>query len=373
MNFLFSLSHPAHFHLFKYVIKELEKQHEIKIIIKSKDVLEKLMERKGFSYTNLQKKEKNANSRLQILFKSILGLLIRDLKLIKIANRFKPDVMIGTEWSIVHVGKLMNIPSLILNEDDTTATPENMFFYPLATSLLLPDCCDVNQWNKKKISYAGYHELSYLHPNNFTPNKDILKRYGIEKHFSLIRLVKLTASHDVGKTGITNSMLSKLILLLESVGQVIITSEKKLDSSFETYRLAIDPNDMHHIMAFANIFIGDSQTMAAEASVLGTPAVRFNDFVGKLGYLEELEHKYQLTYGIKTSEPEKLYLKIEELIHTSDLKLVWRQRREKMLNEKINVSAFIIWFIENYPDSVQIMKNNPDYQYRFAIQNISHK
>lgn len=29
--------------------------------------------------------------------------------------------------------------------------------------------------------------------------------------------------------------------------------------------------------------------MAAEATILGTPSIRFNDFVGKLGYLEELE------------------------------------------------------------------------------------
>ncbi len=35
--------------------------------------------------------------------------------------------------------------------------------------------------------------------------------------------------------------------------------------------------------------------MIAEAAVLGTPSIRFNDFVGKLGYLEDLEHKYGLT------------------------------------------------------------------------------
>ena len=42
-------------------------------------------------------------------------------------------------------------------------------------------------------------------------------------------------------------------------------------------------------MAFASLYIGDSQTMAAEAGVLGVPFVRFNDFVGRIGYLRELE------------------------------------------------------------------------------------
>jgi predicted glycosyltransferase len=34
-----------------------------------------------------------------------------------------------------------------------------------------------------------------------------------------------------------------------------------------------------------DLYIGDSQTMAAEAAVLGIPSIRFNSFVGKLVYL----------------------------------------------------------------------------------------
>ena len=36
-----------------------------------------------------------------------------------------------------------------------------------------------------------------------------------------------------------------------------------------------------------------------------------------------------------------------------------------MLSDKIDVTAFMVWFVENYPDSVKIMKDNPDYQLRF--------
>lgn len=51
-------------------------------------------------------------------------------------------------------------------------------------------------------------------------------------------------------------------------------------------------------VAFASLYIGDSQTMAAEAGVLGVPFVRFNDFVGRIGSLRELEDVYELGYGI---------------------------------------------------------------------------
>jgi predicted glycosyltransferase len=105
--------------------------------------------------------------------------------------------------------------------------------------------------------------------------------------------------------------------------------------------------------------------MAAEAGVLGTPFIRFNDFVGRIGYLADLEDKYKLGFGIKTNEEEKLYSIIKTLLNTPDLKKQWQIRRQKMLSEKIDVTAFLTWFIENYPQSVEIMKDNPDYQYNF--------
>jgi hypothetical protein len=36
-----------------------------------------------------------------------------------------------------------------------------------------------------------------------------------------------------------------------------------------------------------------------------------------------------------------------------------------MLSEKIDVTAFLVWFIKNYPKSVKIMKENPEFQERF--------
>jgi hypothetical protein len=32
-----------------------------------------------------------------------------------------------------------------------------------------------------------------------------------------------------------------------------------------------------------------------------------------------------------------------------------------MLDDKIDVTAFYVWFIENYPQSVKMRKENPNY------------
>ena len=105
--------------------------------------------------------------------------------------------------------------------------------------------------------------------------------------------------------------------------------------------------------------------MASECAVLGTHAIRVST-VG-LGYMEEEEEKYNLVYNFsdkKTMEKEALD-KALELLRNSNLRKVGARKRENLLKNKINVTAFIVWFIENYPESFKEMKENPDIQRRF--------
>lgn len=129
-------------------------------------------------------------------------------------------------------------------------------------------------------------------------------------------------------------------------------------------------------MVFASLYIGDSQTMAAEAGVLGVPFVRFNDFVGRTGYLRELEDVYELGYGIHATQlkseelirradgsvqpsgVEELYKRVEQLVAmpSEERRATFQSRRQKMLSEKIDCAKFLTWFIENYPQSVEETK-----------------
>jgi len=167
----------------------------------------------------------------------------------------------------------------------------------------------------------------------------------------------------VGIQGITAQIAESIIEILSPYGKIYITSERELESQFEPYRLNINPLDMHHVMAFADIYIGDSQTMAAEAGVLGIPFVRFNDFVGRLSYLNELELKYQLGFGHKTSDEKGMLKSIDKLVKMEERKKIFAERRKKMLSEKIDFAKFQTWFIENYPGSVKIHKENPESEF----------
>ena len=123
-------------------------------------------------------------------------------------------------------------------------------------------------------------------------------------------MVALTASHDDGIKGIDDNRLNELIRFLKTKGKVVISSERPLRSDFEKYRLQMNPIDMPHILAFAEMFIGDSQTMTSEATILGTPAIRMNDFVGRITVMDEKEFKYDLTYGFKSYQFDEMLIKI---------------------------------------------------------------
>lgn len=335
--------------------------HQTVILIKQKDVLENLLQSSGWPYKNIWPEGHNG-TKLAMLY----GLARKNAGILKVALTQRPDLMVGTSVEITHVGALLRIPSLVVNEDDFDAVPLfSKLAYPLASHILAPNSCKVGKWETKNLGYEGYHELAYLHPRYFQPDPRVVETLRQHGRYFLLRFANLTAHHDQGKKGIDFTLGQRLVQMLAPHGRIYLSSEKPLEAEFEKYRLPLEPQHMHHVLYYADLYIGDSQTMAAEAAVLGTPALRFNDFVGRLGYLEELEHRYGLTYGLKTSEPEKLLAKLEEFLKTPNLKAAWQIRRQKMLAEKIDVAAFMTWLIAEYPRSAATLRQNPAHQYQF--------
>lgn len=361
---LFFFVHPGNYHFFKHTIDTLKKNgHTIDIAIVTKDILEDLVIDAGWDYTNIFP-EGRRNKKLPILVVTIINFLKTIIRLYKYTKGKTYDLFI-TDDLLVVIGKLKRVPTLLFQDDDLDAVPESALLLCMATKIVAPACSKFGRFEKNKIPYDGNHELAYLNPNYFTPDYKIVEAFNPErKKYFILRLVSLTASHDRGKSGISNDHAKKIMKLLERHGKIFITSERDLPAEFVKYRLRIKSSDIAHALYFAEMVISDSQTMTSEAAVLGTPALRFNDFVGKISYLEE-EHKFGLTYGFKTNQFDELYDKIEELLNTPNLKGEWQKRREKLLNDTIDVTAFMVWLIGNYPESVRELKSNPEVQEKF--------
>lgn len=365
MNYLFYLAHPAHFHLFKNTMRILkENGHSVLVTSKTKDVLTKLLVESNIEFINIAEEERK-DSRLGIL----TSFIKRTRAHWKIVRQFKPHLFISTSAEFAPFAKIMGVKSIGVFEDDLEIFPVySKIFVPFLAHQLCPESCSAAQWNNhpKTIKYKGNHELAYLRPKYFTPNPEkVASVFDKDKLNFFIRFAKLTAWHDENKKGITDQLAQSIIERLKPFGKIHISSERELSPALEPYRVKVKASDILDVLYFADLYLGDSQTMTAEAAVLGTPSIRFNDFVGKLGYLEELENIYGLTFGIPTHQPEKLLEKINEIVVTTDLKSKWQQKRNHLLKETIDPTKFFVWFFENYPSSAIELKNNPSAQERF--------
>lgn len=364
MKFLFYFGHPAQYLFLRETIKQLSRTntHQITILIKTKDVLEDLIRRDGYAYTNILVKQRGGSR-----FSIIASYLKRIVHIAPIILRKKPDLLVGTDATIAQLGKLFGINRITIIEDDYEVVKKlASVTYPLTQTILCPEICQVGPWTEKKVGYKGYMKLGYLHPAVFVPNSQIRQTYNLPERYVLIRLTGLLAYHDEGIRGIGLNLLQRLVDLLESKGMAVkITTEAAIDSRFDRFLLKISPNDMHHVLAQATLLISEGQSMCVEAAMLGVPSIRYSDFVGKISVLEELEHTYALTYGIQVGDEEGLFSRLTELLEHNELSKVFRQKRQQMLNDKINVTDFLVWFLENYPQSLMQMKTDSDYQNRF--------
>ena len=385
MNVLIQLSHPAHFHLYKLVAKNLiDNGHKVLFVIKSKDILEQLLQNAGLPYVNINQ-HAHRGSKFGILW----DMLVREWRIVRLCRKHKIDLLTGSTPDVAHAGWWLRKWRVNTGEDDLAVVPAfAKIASPFIQSFVAPDPCNAGKIAYKTAHYPGYHELAYLHSNHFTPSREVVEAYGIDTSspFFILRFASLNAHHDGGIKGINTEVAQRLIDILSPHGRIYITSERPLEPQFEQYRIKINPLDMHHVMAFASLYIGDSQTMAAEAGVLGVPFVRFNDFVGRIGYLRELEDVYELGYGIhatplasdspirradgsvQPSGVEELCKRVEQLVAmpSDERRAVFQSRREKMLSDKIDCAKFLTYFIENYPQSMEeTRKANDEFWKRF--------
>lgn len=361
MNILIEIGHPAHVYKLLYTIKKLEEEkHKIVVVTKDVHSVTTLLTSFGIGYTVIGVKKDS------LWLKATMQLWY-NLRCFLIFKKEKINLMIGG-LSVAYLTRLTGCPSILFDDDDDDAEPLLVkYVHPYVSEILSPSPLTGTRARKDTIYYSGYHELAYLHPNHFSPDDSIFEEIGLKKGepYFVLRFNAFKAHHDIGVHGLSTEIKRELIHLLEKKGRVFITAERNIDEEFKKYQLSLSPEKVHSLLYYATMFVGDSQTMTSEAAILGTPAVKCNTFAGKLSIPNELEEKYELCYAFLPEESDKMLLKVKDLLNIPQLKNLWNERKQKMLGDKIDVSAFYFWFIENYPESGKTMHQHSDYQYTF--------
>ncbi|MEW5733831.1 MAG: DUF354 domain-containing protein [Thermodesulfobacteriota bacterium] len=336
MHILADITHPAHVHFFKNAIALWRRAgHKVTITTRGKDITLTLLDNLGLAYTHLGP----ASVGLSGLARE---LPVRDCKLARVILREKPDVLVAIGGVfIAHAGFLTRTPSVVFY-DTENARLQNLITYPLSTLVVTPDCYEAWAPKKKNIRYAGYHELAYCHPLRFTPDPAVLSLFGLKEgeRFIVVRLVSWGATHDVLDKGVTDAEMA--VGRLSDFGKVLITSERPLPGALEKHRITASPELVHHLLYYADLFIGESATMASESACLGTPAVFVSTSVR--GYTNEQGRRYGITFTYSdpdTGEAEALK-KAEEILADPEGKKKWREKSAAMLRDKIDVTDFMV-------------------------------
>jgi predicted glycosyltransferase len=358
MKILIDIGHPAHIHYLKNTAKILiSKGHIVLFTTRDKEVTIKLLDYYNFEYVNFGKPFKGTIGKIK-------GLGIFNYKLFKTARTFKPDIILsaGSIYAS-HVSWLLRKPHITLED---TYNMEQMRLYLPFTDAVLTGDYEHPSLGKREIKYTGYQELAYMHPKYFKPDKTVLKELGVDDtdKFVILRFVSWSATHDKGHKGISVENKIKAVREFEKYARVFISSESVLPYELEKYRIRIHPSRMHDALAFVSLLFGESATMASECAMLGVPSIFFNN--NSIYYLVD-EEKYGLVfnYSETLTDQEKAINRGVEILNISGIKEDWQKRKQEMLKNKIDVTAFLVWFVENYPESFRIMKVNPDYQYNF--------
>ena len=355
MRILIDIGHPAHVHLFKnFAWKMQEKGHKILFTCRDREFLLRLLQVYGFIYENFGRHYKSIGGKIQ-------GLIKNELQMFNTAIQFKPDLFLSHGSAIAAFTSFLLHKPHISFED--TFNMEQVRLYLPFTDVVLTGDYPHPSLGRKEIKYPGYHELAYLHPNVFTPDENVLKELGVEKNekYAIIRFVAWNATHDIGHRGFSKETKIKLVTELSRYIKVFISSEGDLPEELKGFQIKIKPENMHNALYYAQLLVGESATMASECAMVGTPAIYINN--SHFGSLDS-QAEYGLVHLFSEDElaQEHAIQKAIEIVSKPDIKNEYRERAQKMLEDKIDVTSFMIWFIENYPESVKEVKS-PEFSF----------
>ena len=345
MNILIDIGHPAHVHLFHPLSMELAQQgHCLFYSVRDIPVAIRLMEHYCMTpYLNLGQKKDSLIGKAQ-------NVLCQDFALLQFVHKNHISIGISSGIALGHVSKFSRMKAFLFDDDDDVAEPLIVKYgHPFSSVVFTPDC--IQRKTRHAVYYPGTHELAYLHPHRFVPDPSVLKRAGIQygERFFIMRFVALKGHHDIGKKGLTFEQKKALVNLLEPHGRVIITSERAVEPDFEAYRLPVPPEDIHSLMAYSSMFLGDSQTMTSEAAILGVPALKCNSFAGQLSVPNMLEQHFNLCYAYPPSQFDDMYHHVEQLLDRDpeELKNEWKSKQRRLLVETIDPTGFFLNHILN--------------------------
>ncbi len=339
MRFVVDVLHPIDSHIFHYFIDQLRARgHEFLVTSRHKECAVELLDAFNIPQHVL-------TSRGRGLAGKVTELAVRTRRFLKLVGPFDPDYLISMTGPVVAAASpFLRARTLVLHDNEIPRLV-NRAIARLSDAYIVPRGF-TDRFGCNQVRYEGYQQLAYLHPNVFRPDINVARKHGLsgDEPFIVVRFVELDAYHDVGERGFSYRAKADAIRRLARHGRVVITSEEPLPDEFQRYRLAIPPQDMHHVLSFADLLVGESCTMASEAAILGTHAL----WIARTwrGVINDMSDRYGLVHHFRDTEVEAALAYAEGLLARPGQKADARARASRLLEENVDLTAWLIDYVE---------------------------
>ena len=337
MRVLFDIVHPAHVHFYRHMISELQQRgDDVLVVAREREVTTDLLDQFGIEYTVVKRPGMGGRAG------QALELGRRDWGLFRLGRTFRPDLVLSRNPAGMHAARALGATGVFDTDDGSVVGLHFRLAAPFAKVITTPACLG-EDYGAKHRRYNGYKALAYLHPDVFSPDPAIRSELGIgeDEPYFLVRYVAMTAAHDHGETGLAFDARSDLVDYLAEYGTVFVSAESGLPAGMRAHALPTPPHKMHDVMAGARLYVGDSQTMAAEAALLGIPSFRASTWTRRLDYLDELEDRYGLLRSYRPAEADQLRAAVAHELQDPDGSR--NERRAQMLADSVNVTD---WYVD---------------------------
>ena len=325
-----TIQHPAHVHFYKHAMRELERRnHDVHVFVESDDTATDLLDVYGFEYEVLGERGPR--------FTRPARQAAVEYRLWRAARRLQPDVMTGVGGvAVSHVAPLVGARSVVFT-DNETKTVSNRIAFPFADEVLTPDCY-ADDHGSTQVRYTGCHELAYLHPDRFSPDPSVLGEAGLSRddRFVVLRHGGWGAVHEVGDAGFDD--VAEVVRRIESAGvEVRLTSDATHPPEVADRGLDIATDRIHDLLAYADLFVGESGTMALESAVLGTPAVYIHP--SRPGIVDRLD-RYGLLYTFHDENRHEQG--VETAIELVSANVDWDERRREFVEDHVDTTDVVV-------------------------------
>lgn len=328
---LIEILHPAHVHAFRHAIDAFRARgDEVLVTAREKDVALPLLNAHGIPHVTLSR----LPDRRWML---VSELLLRVAKLVAIGRRERPDVLLSIMGpTVVVAGKLLGVPSVVYYSNES-AGPVNWLAQRLATRYLVPDSFRGPTAHRVE-RVASFQEWAYTSPDRYVPAVDVRGALGLreDERYFVVRLVSWQSIHDVDAHGIDDPR--RLIDALRPFGRVFVSSERPLPPDLAEHALRLPVERMIDVLAQADLYVGESVTMATEAAMLGTPSVYVSDSFRGVSDALQKEHGLCLNFlRLDEAMPDILALAAD-----AGAKATWGERRAAFARRTEDFTTMIL-------------------------------